>query len=155
MTRDSGVKTKSKKLSMHDLIICLLCHAIPCYAILLCCILYLLFLISLVYLSNVSMCHTLLKKVCFYLISIHPQSDAVTFFQTHCLYTVKWVAMWYAWCYFKCYIFWYNLIMRLLISYFDRTILKLKPVSSFFSNRLTTLTVTESASYECFRRLTV
>ena len=110
----------------------MLCHAIPCYSILLCCILYLLFLISLVYVSNVSMCPILLKKVCFYLISIHPQSDAVTFLQTHCLCTVKWVAMWYVWC----YIYWYDLTMRLLISWLDRTFWKLTPVSSFFAFEL-------------------
>ena len=67
--------------------------------------------------------------------------------------TVKWVAMWYVWCYLKSYIFWYNLTMRLLISYLDRTFLKLTPVSSFLSNRLTTLTSTECVSYECFERL--
>ena len=68
--------------------------------------------------------------------------------------TVKWVDMWYIWCYFKSYIFWYNLTMRLLISYLDRNFLKLTPVSSFLSNCLTTLTVTECTYYECFGTLT-
>ena len=124
-----------------------------CYAILLCCILYLLYLISLVYASNVSMCHILLKKVCFYLISTILNLTLSPSFRLTAS-TVKWVAMWYVWCYLKSHIFWFNLTMRLLISYLDRNFLKLTPVSSFLSNCLTTLTVTECTYYECFGTLT-